>query len=294
MRVERYRCSSDPTSLDGVIINAKVAIIDSTAPHTVEAELAGARDILVDLGRFWNEDGLCSECERIKTFIGKKKYAYSLAYRFLSSAMQSDIASRELMMPYVNKNHLVRIVKRLTRSISSDGSYECKIGLSRAIGMNGRCMLDTYLSLANKTIFIEEYYGIGNLVLCEICEEARNKGCRISISYDPLSPECLDSVFFEEGKILFMLSEPRKKGAVSLRRILDMASLSKSEKNGLKAKSRHAKRISDALVLAATDELKCAGKAHFELEKIYRENMDFSALDLYTSRLIEEIIEFSW
>ena len=33
-----YRCSSDPSSLDGVIINGEVAVIDSTAPHTVEPE----------------------------------------------------------------------------------------------------------------------------------------------------------------------------------------------------------------------------------------------------------------
>ena len=36
MSVERYRCSSDPNSLDGVIINKNVAVIDSTAPHAEE------------------------------------------------------------------------------------------------------------------------------------------------------------------------------------------------------------------------------------------------------------------
>ena len=294
MHVERYRCSSDPASLDGVIINRKVAIIDSTAPHTVEPELVGARDILVDLGVFWNSNALYELSESIKALCEKKKRSYALAYRFLSSAMQSDIASRELMLPYVNNNRLTRLAKRLTRSIDSDGSYECRIGLSRAIGMGGRCVLDTYMSLANKTVYIEEHYGIGNLVLCKICEEARNKGCKIAISYDPLSAEYLDSVFFEESKLLFVICESRKKGSVSLRRILDTSLLLKSEKNELKAKSRYAKRISESLVLAAADELKSAGDAHFELEKIYRSNMDFSALDLYTSSLIEEIIEFSW
>lgn len=290
MRVERYRCSADPASLDGVIINRKVAIIDSTAPHTVEPTLVGARDILIDLGVFWNSNGLYELRETIKTLCEKKKRSYALAYRFLSSAMQSDIASRELVMPYVNKKRLACLAKRLTRSIASDGSYECRIGLLRAIGMSGRCALDTYMSLANKTVYIEEHYGIGNLVLCKICEEARNKGCRISISYDPLSAEYLDSVFFEESKLLFVLYEPRKKGAVSLRRILDTTALSKGERNELKAKSRYARRISESLVLAATDELKCAGDAHFELEKIYRSNMDFSALDLYTSSLIKQIV----
>ena len=109
MLVERYRCSSDPSSLDGVIINKTVAIIDSTAPHSEEAELVGARDRLIDLGRFWNSESLYLECEKIRLLTQKKKRAYALAYRFLSSAMESDIASREMIIPYINK---MRINKR--------------------------------------------------------------------------------------------------------------------------------------------------------------------------------------
>lgn len=290
MHVERYRCSSDPASLDGIIINGRVAVIDSTAPHSEEAELVGARDVLVDLGAFWNSDGLYSEFDRIKTLTAKKKRAYSLAYRFLFAAMQSDMASRELVMPYVDKKRVERIARRLTRNIGSDGGYECKVGLSSAIGMSGRCRVDTYASIAKKAVYIEEHYGIGYLVLCGICEAARNKGCRISVSYEPLLPDFPDAVFFEESKTLFALCEPCRQHAVSIRRVLDISSLSKREKNALKAEARYAKRLSEALISAAVDELKDAGEAHFELENIYRDNMDFSALDAYTSRLIERII----
>ena len=293
MSVVRYRCSSDPESLDGIIINSRVALIDSTAPHAQEPELVGAQDILVDLGAFWDSDRLYVERDKIKDLSGKKKRAYALAYRFLSSAMQSDAASRELVMPYVDKKRLMRLARRLTRDITTDGGYECKIGLSRAIGMNGRCALDTYCKLARKIVYIEEHYGIGYLALCEICERARDKGCRIAISYDPLCPEIPDAVFFEESKTLFAVCETSKKGAISLCRMLDLSALSKRQKNELKAKSRNARRISEALILAATDELKMAGEAHFELEKIYRANMDFVELDAYTSQLCEQILDFA-
>ena len=82
------------------------------------------------------------------------------------------------------------------------------------------------------------------------------------------------------GETLFTLCNEHKKGSISLRRALDISWFSKPQKNQLKAKSRHAKRLSDALILAATDELNVAGEAHFELEKIYRENMDFSTLNV--------------
>lgn len=293
MRVEYYRCSSDPSSLDGIIINGCVAVIDSTAPHIVEAELAGARDVIVDLGAFWNSDGLYQERDSIKTFSDDKRHSYALAYRFLSSAMQSDIASRELLLPYVDKKRISRLVKRLTREIGGDGGYECKIGISKAIGMKGRCSLDTYSSLAERVVSIEDHYGIGYLVLCEICESARNKGCKIAVSYEPLCPDLPNSVFFTESKTLFTLCQERKKGATSLRRMLDISVLSKNEKKILRAESRNAKRISEALVSAAIDELKKAGDAHFKLEEIYRSYMDFAALDSYSACLVEKILDFA-
>ena len=290
--VERYRCSSDPTSLDGIIINNCVAVIDSTAPHAEDAELAGARDTLVDLGAFWDGEGLYNSREQIQALTQKKKRSYALAYRFLSSAMQADAAAREFVLPYVDEKRLERLAKRLTRNINSDGSYECKIGLLGSIGMRGRYRLDTYNSFAQKCVYIEEHYGIGYLAIAKLCEEAQRKRCRISVSYDPLTPDYPDAVFFEESKTLFTLCNEHKKGSISLRRALDISWFSKPQKNQLKAKSRHAKRLSDALILAATDELNVAGEAHFELEKIYRENMDFSTLNVYTVRLTEQILEF--
>jgi hypothetical protein len=293
LSVERYRCSSDPSSLDGIIINKRVAVIDSTAPHAEDAELAGARDIIVDLGRFWSVDGLYSVENEIKELSEKKKRAYALAYRFLSAAMESDIASRELALPYVDNKKIRKVAKRLTRNIESDGAFESKIGLSSAIGMSGRCELNSYASIAKRTVYLEEHYGVGYLVLGEICEEARRKGCKIVISYEPLVPNLPDAVFFEESGVLFALTSKRVRGAVSLRRLLDFSMLSKQKRNELKSKSRSARRISEALIVAATDELKEAGEAHFELEKIYRSNMDFATLDSYTKSLTEQIIEFA-
>ena len=48
-------CSSDPNSLDGIIIEElKIAILDGTAPHACEASLPGAAENIVNLGEFWN------------------------------------------------------------------------------------------------------------------------------------------------------------------------------------------------------------------------------------------------
>lgn len=290
VRVDRYRCSSDPASLDGIVIDGRIAIIDSTSPHAVEPDIAGARDVLINLGAFWSVDGLSNSYERISELSAQKKRAYSLAYRFLCAAMQSDIASRELLYPYLDKKRLKKIAKHQVRSIGSDGAYECHVGLSSAIGMSGRFSLDSYAKIAKRVVYIEDHYGIGSLALAEICELALQNQNKISVSYEPLTPDCLNAVYFENSGVAFLLCKPREKKAVSLRRALDITSLSKKEKNSLKARSRNAKKLAEALVIAATDELFAAGNAHFELEEIYKSNMDFNALELFTSQFVEEIV----
>ena len=274
-----YRCSSDPSSLDGVIINGEVAVIDSTAPHTVEPELVGARDSIVDLGAFWDVSRLSAERERISALTDEKKRAYSLAYRFLASSMQCDIASRELLRPYVDFARIKRTARRLTRDIPRDSSYERHVGLLSAIGMNGRYSLDTYRHLAKRVILIEAHYGLENLLLSELCAFAFENQNKISVSYRPLCPELPDVVYFEREGVAFLIAPPRTKGAISLARALDLSLFSKNERTLLKARARSAENTSSSLVDSAILELSFAGKAHFELEKIYSSAMDFSRLE---------------
>jgi hypothetical protein len=56
--VDFLHCSSDPDSLDGILIRKKnVAMIDGTSHHVVDPLHPGAVDTILHLGDFWNEDG---------------------------------------------------------------------------------------------------------------------------------------------------------------------------------------------------------------------------------------------
>ena len=289
MSVRYYHCSSDPSSLDGIIIDGKIALIDSTAPHNVEPSLVGAKDTIVDLGAFWDCEMLASQIERISSLSEKKRRAYALCYRFLSSAMQSDIAAREMLLPFVDDFRIEKAVRRLTRKIAEGSGYSLKIGLSSAIGMSGACDLESYEKLAAQTVYIEDYYGLGFIALSKICEFAIKNKNKISVSYLPLCPDIPDAVYFEEEKIAFVICKNKKQKCVSLRQALSLRELSQKEKRALRERTRNAKKLSQSLVLAACDELALAGEAHFELENIYRGAMDFSALDTFVESFIKKI-----
>ena len=64
--IDYLHCSADENSLDGIILkNRKIAIIDGTSPHTIDPITPGAVDKIINLGEFWNEDGIAVNKEEI-------------------------------------------------------------------------------------------------------------------------------------------------------------------------------------------------------------------------------------
>ena len=119
--VESYACSSDPDSLDGVVIGGRLAIIDGTAPHTVDPRIAGAREEIINLGAFW-DDGLLGQraCE-IEELIKKKGDSYKKAYRYLSAYQNITDLNFVLVAPYFNEKKAVKAVARVFSRLSHGG-----------------------------------------------------------------------------------------------------------------------------------------------------------------------------
>ena len=50
-------CSSDPDSLDGIVLKKRrIALLDGTAPHVVDPQNPGAVDEILNLGEYWVSD----------------------------------------------------------------------------------------------------------------------------------------------------------------------------------------------------------------------------------------------
>ena len=64
---ERIFCSSDPSSLDGIIIpSLRVSVADGTSPHTIDPEYPGATGEIVNLGECWDKKKLFENKEKYK------------------------------------------------------------------------------------------------------------------------------------------------------------------------------------------------------------------------------------
>ena len=296
--VDYYRCSSDPESLDAIVIAGRIALIDATSPHCVEPELVGARDELVDLGAFWDAERLSCEIDRIKSISEKKKERYRAAYRFLDASMTLDAHARELAGKLVQREKMLRAVQRIMKRIPRGEGHSVEIGLRDSIGMKGKSSLDTYEKMADKVYFIRDFYKSGALLLSMLASEAARNDNAITVSYYPLDPSYLDALFFKEAKIAFVLCESEKFESngdhiyINMKRFVNPkpTGMSKNEIKELKREYKEAVRLSDGLVSSAVEALEGAGQYHFELEKIYKDCMDFTAESELCERFAKKIV----
>ena len=293
--VEYYRCSSDPDSLDAVIIGSRVAIIDATAPHSMDPELPGARDDIVDLGCFWNSEGLADKLDEIKALAKKKSSCYRGAYRFLSAAMNVQERNREIILPYLRREKMHKYVRKITRCIPNGDKYELLVGLCNSLGMKGEVHLPTFEKKASKLYLVEDAYGMGGELLAMVSDEAVSKQSRIRVSYCPLNPSCIDAVFFEDSGEAFVIDKGHSTGErIGVKRFLDTSASGLGGEVGksVKREYRLNSRMIRGLIQSASDCLAEAGKYHFELENIYIAQMNFQRLELFSREFCDRVMAY--
>ncbi len=285
--VEEYRCSSDPASLDGIVLDGRIALIDATAPHAVDAELPGTRDELVNLGEFWDAERLASQHNDIVAYGALKANAYRRGYRYLSAAMQVEAAGAELVLPSVKEEKLRAAARRMLAGIPDGAGASVRAGLADSIGMRGRVRFSAYEEEAKKLFVIDDYFGTGALFLSALIQEGERKGLAMRVSYQPISPELPDAVLLNEAGVCFVLGEHTERepdGRVNMKRFVDAEKLTPH-----KAEYRAGRHICESLVAEAEEALREAGRYHLLLEKIYSSCMDFDAEKEFLKKFCEKL-----
>ncbi len=287
MGVEEYRCSSDPSSLDGIVLDGRIALLDGTAPHLADTDLPGVRDEIVNLGEFWDAEKLSRHYNDIVSYGALKSNAYRRGYRYLSAAMAVDAACASLVCPALREEKLRAAARRMLAPISDGKGASIKAGLADSIGMRGRVRFDSYEKEAKKLYIIDDYYGTGALFLSALVSEGERKGLAMRVSYRPVNPELPDALLLTESGTGFVLGEYTERepdGRVNMKRFVDAELLAP-----VKLEYRASRRISESLVDSATEALREAGRYHMELERIYSACMDFDAQKQFLHEFCKKI-----
>ncbi len=288
---EYIYCSSDPDSLDGVILSqndACIALLDATAPHVYEPKLPGVREDIVNLGEFWNIEMLTAHHEAITALQGQKGDAYRRAYRYLAGVGEMTKVRDSLVFPYLRLSGIRHLAERLMQDIPIGVGYQIQPALVRSVGMRGKVGLDTYFARAKRIYRLEDCRGSARYLLDAIGELAVEKKLRIRVSYDPVLPEHPDGIFLCESETAFVIASEKECSyphrQVRLRRFVEI-----SKMKDLRAQINYAERMKRAMLSGAIEALAEVRDAHFRLEQIYMSAMDFTAKENFTKQFCNRI-----
>ncbi len=284
-----YLCSSDPESLDGLILgDNKAAIVDATSPHAQELLLPGAGDELVDLGRYWQAERLVGAREEIVSLNRQKKQGYARAYSWLAGVRSAERSLLALLRFCVDYAKLQRAAERYLHEIQP-GEGRQTPGLIESIGMRGRVCLDTLHRQAEQSRILTGTRGGGTIfleVLYEMCR-ARKINCIYSVSVS--DPGCINALYLPDNRTAFLdescMGEIRAED-----KKINMGRFWSAERlREVRRELRHAEHCRTAMYEGAMLAFSDIRDAHFSLERIYADAMDFSALNAECDALIDRI-----
>lgn len=280
--IEEIHCSSDPDSLDGVILEHKgkrVALIDGTAPHERDAVIPGAIDEIINLGIGWSKGWLEGRRADILRIANEKKKAYKAAYKYLSIAGDAHEFIKTMHQEHFDIYGANNKAESILSKISGyeNGGQETR--LIDSFGRHGHYALGTLSSVDAELIGIS-----GNDLCCslflshlkKIIEKYRVKLIHFPCVLDPL---LTDAIYLSDQNIAILKKTDGEFCADEL------FSVSKTEYERIKT----AINIRDTATTEAQRWFGVASQMHFELENIYGEAMNYSVVDALLTKTIEEI-----
>ncbi|MGN0707301.1 MAG: hypothetical protein ACI4JC_04810 [Faecalibacterium sp.] len=289
--VERIHCSSDPGSLDGVVfLDQNAAILDATAPHTIDPQAPGADEIVVSLYHTIDADAMHARRDEVKALFERNSSLRARASRYIASAGSLLLDSRRAEACSTNFEKVRRYVKRLCARLlprTGEPARE-ELRLLTALTPDGPMFYrDTIRALADRYIVFRDEYGAVSRLLLELLRaEALTRGYSIITCPCAMHPEDkIDHLIIPSLGLAFVTENTwhpaQLPGAQVVRctRFLDHDNLS-----NYRARLRFNYRAAEELIEQSVALMAQAKSCHDELETYYRAAVDFEAVEQATQK----------
>ena len=287
--VQRIHCSSDPDSLDGVVFcGKKAAIVDATAPHTLEPAAPGADEIVVSLYHTIDSAALHAHREEVKALFAQNSLLRGRAARYITSAGSLLLDSRRTAGCSTNFEKVRRYVKRLCARLlpRTGGRPAEQMRLLSAITPKGPVFYSaTAAALADRFIvFRDEYGAVSRLLLELIRAEALARGYEIITCPCAIHPdEKIDHILIPSLGLAFLTDNSWHPVALPGQQTVRCARfLDKENLAAYRARLRFNTRAAQELIQQAVALMAQAKACHDELESYYRAAVDFSKVEQVT------------
>lgn len=299
--IEFIYCSSDPNSLDAVLIPAlKVGIVDGTAPHVIEPSAPGAIEQYINLGIAWDKDKLYPYKDEIISLKKQIHQCYETLYSEYANALkvhdawekiyidemdfnlanQFKVAISQTLLNYPATQHIPTIKHRFFGASTPTGSVDHIENLTHGL----------------KRYFIKGRPGTGkSTLLKELARKSESLGYDTEIYHCSFDPESLDMVLIPQLKLCFFDSTAPHEYFPTLEtdEIIDTyAALIKPGTDEVNANAlKEISNLYQETIEKGKIALKEAKRLHDVLEQIYIKSINFYIIDGIYEQIKSEIEE---
>ncbi len=301
--VDYFWCSSDPDSLDGILLkDRKIVILDGTSPHIVDPVNPGAVDSILNLGDYWDGAAL----KKYKAYIMQSnktiKQWFGCAYNYLKAGSFLRKTLTEIYNSTVLPGELYKVTAEIVNREFSHkpitlAEGQCKKYFATAITPKGN--INHTASLIkdyNKLYCLNAPVGFATERMLEIiAENVVHRGFSVEKFYCPMDPENkVEHLLIPELEMGFLTLNSYHDMdqwdhsadfiTVEMREFIDWNSIEKC-----KDVIAECEENSDMMVQNAVKCLKEAKREHDILEEYYVPNMNFEKIENLQAELIAKI-----
>jgi len=289
--VEMFFCSSDPSSLDGVVFpSQRSGVVDATAPHVQDPVLPGCREELINLGESWDHTALRKAQKEIAALTAANKAAYARAYRYLRAAEEIEELWAQINKEYLDAVGTAAAASALLRQLphaALDAAAPAKERHLFAAAITPVGVVDHIGGLAESCTerwVLHWAPGTGlQEVFDTLLSAARLLHLRMEIFHRPMLPSQVEHVIFPDIGLAVLSQDERAGGGLSGRAVDLREHLAKE------AAPPRVKELFSELMELAVGELAQAKAIHDELEDIYVSAVDFTRTEQVRQYLTERI-----
>lgn len=297
--VERFHCSNDAQSLDGVRVpKAGVSIVDATAPHVSDPAIPVAHDEIFNMADFINQKMVSKHKNELESLTRQKKQYFTKAYHYLAAA---GLVVKNNEAIYKNALDQSKLNAAIMDALSTfEGMYSsAKAGKNRKLFASA-VTPDGYINYTDSlldekiTYVLSGEMGMGaDIFLDNIRNAANLRGFDTESLHCPMNPGKTEHLIIPGMDLCFTTKNKHHSANVTNQTkeinfddFLDEEAISKAQ-----SEIEYNTSMFDELTGKAIKILAEQRVFHERIEEIYIPAMDFERLTIACDKIIAEMVD---
>ena len=287
-------CSSDPQSLDAVILpKRKTVIMDGTAPHTIDPRYPAVCEEILNFGQFWKTQKIKDTHEVIK-ITDSNKSLHKTASKYLTAAGQIMLDTYKTALCCTKKVETKIFADKLCRKYipKNNGTPYEWVRFLGGITPNGIVTYpETILNSCQKLIIIsDKFRACSNVIINQVRNYALINGYEIITLKNPFLPTVItDHIIIPSLSLAFVTEDKNTQFCTDSRRIHARRFTQNKLLHNSKERLKLNHKITNSLLESAANTLENAKRVHDELESFYINAMDFDSLNKFAEKFCKKV-----